>query len=71
VDRCGEPLTKTKTLTVVAWPLFYEVKSISNSTYYYPGEHMDKAVLDKICAAPDWEVTICSLDLFGMLPKIL
>lgn len=50
--------TKKYTLGLV-WGIHqYEVKSITNSVEFVPGEWLNKDIVAEVCARKDWEVTI-------------
>ena len=42
----------------------YEVQSITNSTWYKPGDWLSEAVVNTICTGPypQWSVTMVALD---------
>jgi len=45
----------------------YVVKSIKNSTYYVPGDHMTRDTAQKCCEMKDWEVTILDNDILSSI----
>jgi hypothetical protein len=45
----------------------FQVKSITNSTYYRPGQWMTAEVAQKCCDIPNWEVTMVDNDILGNL----
>lgn len=48
----------------------YQVKTISNSTEFKPGEWISVAQAEEVCRRPNWQVTIADdqllMQLFGM-----
>ena len=57
--------TKTYQLGLV-WGAFkqYEVKTITTSTEFKPGEWLSVQQVDQVCKRPDWQVTIADDQLF-------
>jgi hypothetical protein len=58
---------KTKTIhlktiqnrdTVDGKPFTYRVIKIANSTEYAPGDFLNKAAVDELCAAKEWQVLV-------------
>jgi hypothetical protein len=47
----------------------YEVKSITNSTWYKPGDWLSVESVEKIIATlPNWEVVMAELDFLSKIP---
>jgi hypothetical protein len=61
-------VNKDKTIMLAAWPLTYEVKTVTNSVSFKPGEQLNRDAVLALCVDPDWEVTICSVDLLHLIP---
>lgn len=65
------PHDKTIELTLQWWwvPPFewYEVKQITNTTWYKPGMKLDPNVVTKICDLPKWQVTMVTTDVLGAI----
>ena len=62
------PANKDKTIMLVAWPLSYEVKTVTNSVEFWPGQQVLKDTVERLCADQNWSVTICSVDLIHLIP---
>lgn len=50
---------------------FYEVKSISATTYYRPGQTMSPEVAEQCCRMPNWTVTSVENDLLQTILGLL
>ena len=44
--------------TVDGLPRRYRVAKIVNSTEYAPGDFLNKAAVDELCAAKEWQVLV-------------
>ena len=53
---------------LVAWPLSWEVKTVTNSMAYKPGEHLSYDTAFALSEDPSWSVTICSVDFLRLVP---
>ena len=45
----------------------YQINSIKNSTYYHPGQWMSRDVAIKVCALPNWTVTMVETQFWAHL----
>lgn len=45
----------------------YQVKTITNTTYYKPGEWMSPEVAEQCCNLPNWEVTMVGDDIIQFI----
>lgn len=59
----GKKITMTLMWGVIARA--YQVKSITNTTYYRPGEWMCPEVAEQCAVLPDWEVTSVQDDIIN------
>lgn len=50
---------------------FYEVKSITATTYYRPGQTMSPEVAEQCCRMPNWTVTMVENDVLQTILGIL
>lgn len=58
-------MSKDKTITLTFWkvPGGYEVKQVTNSVDYKPGDWLTEAGVQWLCGRSDWGVTVNSVDL--------
>lgn len=58
-----KPVTKKVRVTIMRQGDVFEIKQITNSSWYIPGDHITRDTLKKICETPNWEVNIIDNDL--------
>jgi hypothetical protein len=54
-------------VTVMRLGQVFEIKQITNTSWYIPGDHITRDTLKKICEMPDWEVNIIDNDILKTL----
>jgi hypothetical protein len=61
---------KAKTVTLVWWavPGVYEVKAVTNSIDFNPGDHIKPKQVKKLVDDPSWTVNSGSVDILKFLP---
>lgn len=63
------PKDKEVSITLM-WGMFchaYQVKAITDTTYYHPGQWMDKAVAQELCNLPHVTVTMVDDDILNFI----
>jgi hypothetical protein len=55
-------------IIVLAWYVHdYKVKSITNTTWYKPGQWLSPTVVQKLCDLPGWQVNMADNDLIAAI----
>lgn len=70
----GNHITPKPVIMTVMWTMFaphyYIVVSITNSTWYKPGDKLDESVVKQICddqRLANWQVNVLSDDIIGQI----
>lgn len=69
VDKSQQP--KKVRVTIMREGPNFVIKTITNTSWYIPGDHITRDTLKKVCEMPNWEVNVVDNDLIKTLVSAL
>lgn len=65
------PPAKEIEITLVWYVKAYQVKSITNTIWYKPGQWLSPDVVQMLCGFPEWKVTMIDNDILQTIMGVL